>query len=536
MRLARTSFRLQTFFFERGIIVTINTADPRMFGNSQEERLTMRDYDDFLMASYQSREKLVGDKFRPKYHFLPPQGRWNDINGAMFFNGRYHLGYLQKIKNGPNEMDFSSWQHISSRDLLHWTYHTAYLSEPLEGKKGDYFNSGDIMEGVEIPTIITNMPRRGICVYQCHDDNLSHWIPLAENPVISIDTDQFPECVIFDPSGWKEGDTYYALIGNKNHRPGYEGDSTSLFKSKNLKQWNYVGPFYKSSRRWTEEIEDCACSDFFPFGSKHMLLMHTHRPFNKCQYYIGRYENETFYPEINGQLSRLGSMLSGPETLIDDKGRRIFWGWISDARDGEKYGWDGIMTLPWHLKPTSDNRLRIEPVLELQSLRYDQSQAGDLLLEADEEITVDGLASDCMELKLTIEPHSAQRFGLKLCCSTNGEEETVITYDAKKQEFVVDFENASDDKDLLYRCGHEVLTSGRLKQTAPYSLAGNQEVHFDIFVDKSVIEIFVNSEICIVQRVYPMRPDSQQVRFFCKDGWITVKNIVKWEMDATNAW
>ncbi|HIB89318.1 TPA: hypothetical protein EYO57_19360 [Candidatus Poribacteria bacterium] len=67
-------------------------------------------------------------------------------------------------------------------------------------------------------------------------------------------------------------------------------------------------------------------------------------------------------------------------------------------------------------------------------------------------------------------------------------------------------------------------------------MAGHQEVHFDIFVDKSVIEIFVNSEICIVQRVYPMRPDSQQVRFFCKDGLITVKNIVKWEMDATNAW
>ena len=209
---------------------------------------------------------------------------------------------------------------------------------------------------------------------------------------------------------------------------------------------------------------------------------------------------------------------------------------MGDARDGEKYGWHGIMTLPWHLKPTSDNRLRIEPVLELQSLRYDQSQAGDLIVQANEEITADGLASDCMELKLTIEPHSAQRFGLKLLCSTDGEEETVITYDAKKQEFVVDFENASDDRGLLYRCGHEVLTSGRLKQTAPYSLAGNQEVHFDIFVDKSVIEIFVNSEICIVQRVYPMRPDSQQVRFFCKDGLITVKNIVKWEMDATNAW
>ena len=213
------------------------------------------------------------------------------------------------------------------------------------------------MENVEVPTIITNMPRRGICIYQCHDDNLDDWTPLAENPVIPIDagegaaSGEFPECVIFDPSGWKEGDTYYALVGNKNHRPGYEGDSTSLFKSKDLRKWECVDPFYSSDRKWTEEIEDCACSGFFPFGDKHMLVMHTHRPFGKAQYYIGRYEDEQFYPEINGQLSRLGSMVAGPETLVDDRGRRIFWGWIRDARDWGKYGWNSVMTLPWRSRP-----------------------------------------------------------------------------------------------------------------------------------------------------------------------------------------
>jgi len=168
--------------------------------------------------------------------------------------------------------------------------------------------------------------RRGICIYQCFDDNLDNWVPLEENPVIPVEAGQdrtghlpsdaeFPESVIFDSSGWKEDDIYYALIGNKNLRLGYEGDSASLFKSRDLKKWEYVGPFYKSDRKWTEEVEDCACSDFPPFGDKHMLVMHTHRPFPKCQYYIGRYENETFYPEINGKLGHLGSLLSGPETL-----------------------------------------------------------------------------------------------------------------------------------------------------------------------------------------------------------------------------
>ena len=112
-----------------------------------------------------------------------------------------------------------------------------------------------------------------------------------------------------------------------------------------------------------------------------MLLMHSHRPYYKAQYYIGRYENEQFHPEIHGQLSWLGAKLSGPETLIDDKGRRIFWGWISDARHaGDDRGWQSIMTLPWHFSPAEDNTLLIDPVEELQSLRYNERRHADLAL------------------------------------------------------------------------------------------------------------------------------------------------------------
>ena len=513
----------------------------------------MRDFDDYLMESYETREKLVADKFRPRYHFVPPEGRWNDINGAVFWKGRYHIGYLQKIANGPGERDFSSWQHISSRDILHWRYHKASLREPLEGKKGDYFNSGDVMEGADVPTIITNMPRRGICIYQCHDDSLDDWVPLAENPVIPVDpapqddqaifssdmsSGSLPECVIFDPSGWKEGDTYYALIGNKNHRPGYEGDSTSLFKSRDLREWEYVGPFYKSDRKWTEEIEDCACSNFFPFGDKYMLLMHTHRPYGKSQYYIGRYENERFYPEINGQLSRLGSLVAGPETLLDDRGRRIFWGWVREARghDWEKYGWNSVMTLPWRFSPACDNSLLIDPVEELRSLRYDERRHDDVTLSEGEEIAVEGVESDCMEIRLTIEPGDAARFGMKLFRSPGGEEETVVTYDVERQRFVVDFERASEDTNLSYGRDMRDHSRGVRRQVVPFPLEREGRLDIDVFIDRSIIEMFVNSRVCVVQRVYPTRKDSKGFSLFTEDSPITVRNIVKWEMDATNPW
>ena len=78
------------------------------------------------------------------------------------------------------------------------------------------------MRGMDIPTIITNMPSKGICIYQSFDKNLDNWIPINENPVISINDGikvnsdktnevKFNESVIFDPSGWKDGNSYYAL-------------------------------------------------------------------------------------------------------------------------------------------------------------------------------------------------------------------------------------------------------------------------------------------------------------------------------------
>ena len=56
------------------------------------------------------------------------------------------------------------------------------------------------------------------------------------------------------------------------------------------------------------------------------------------------------------------------------------------------------------------------------------------------------------------------------------------------------------------------------------------------FVNRSVLEIFVNADICIVHRVYPLRADSKQVRLFCNEGQLAASNLLKLEMDATNPW
>ena len=125
---------------------------------------------------------------------------------------------------------------------------------------------------------------------------------------------------------------------------------------------------------------------------------------------------------------------------------------------------------------------------------------------------------------------------MKLLCSPGGEEETVVTYDVERQQFVVDFERASENDDLSYGRDMRDHSRGVRQQIVPFPLERGAKLDIDVFIDRSIIEMFVNSRTCIVQRVYPTRDDSKGFRLFTEDRPIAVTKITKWEMDATNPW
>ncbi|HKJ85199.1 MAG TPA: glycoside hydrolase family 32 protein, partial [Spirochaetia bacterium] len=308
-----------------------------------------------ILAARALRGRLQADPHRPRYHLIPPEGWFNDANGALYWNGRYHLFYLARTpipdaENSGGERWVEVWDHASSANLIHWTYHRPALEPETDGSTPLGIWSGGAVAGAPRPTLIYHVPGQGTCIAVSDDPMLEHWTPLPENPVIPITDSE--EYTVFDPCAWKESDGYYALVGNRNRRPGFEGDSTSLFRSPDLRSWEYVGPFYASRRAWTDVIEDAACPDFFPLGDRHMLLMHGHRPYFQCHYYLGRYVDHRFDPEEHGRMNWPGGQISGPETLRDDQGRRIFFGWVMEAesesgeRDWRQAGWASVMSLP----------------------------------------------------------------------------------------------------------------------------------------------------------------------------------------------
>ena len=301
---------------------------------------TITNLHEYIGNARELREMLSADPHRPRYHLIPPDGFFNDANCTIFWNGRYHVFYLGRMPN-PNEDEWLPvLEHSSSCDLVHWIHHPPAIKPVTDGSMPRGIYSGDAIENAPVPTLIYHVPNQGTCIATSDDNDLIQWMPSPANPVIPI-PDEPKEYLVFDPCAWYENGTYYALIGNKNSRDGYEGDATSLFRSDDCIHWEYQGPFYQSSRRWTDVVEDCACPDFFPLGDKYMLLMHGHRPYGMAHYYLGRYENEQFYPETHGRMNWQGGQLSGPETLLDDKGRRIFFGWIREARP-----WENTVGLP----------------------------------------------------------------------------------------------------------------------------------------------------------------------------------------------
>jgi sucrose-6-phosphate hydrolase SacC (GH32 family) len=278
-----------------------------------------------------------------------------------------------------------------------------------------------------------------------------------------------------------------------------------------------------------------------------MLLCISHRI--GCRYYLGEWKDEQFYPDLHQRMNWSGGTCFAPESMLDDKGRRIMWAWVLDRREElhkrdfsnpPKYGWSGTMTLPRVLSLDDDGTLLIQPVEELKHLRMHEREYTNIKVKDNESIRLQDIASNTMELELVIEPGSAKVFGVKVCCSPNGREQTIIECNPSGKHIKIDFERSSLDKsikhfDLCMNFMKDKPNRVVTEQAAPFELREGEKLQLRIFID-SILEVFANGRQCITQRIYPTRKDSLGVELFSKGGSMTVNSLQAWDMAATNPW
>ncbi len=502
-----------------------------------------------IKSTREFRERLLADPYRPAYHFCIPEGNGlpGDPNGAFYYNGRYHLMYLYN-----REGSGFAWGHVSSTDMLNWRHHPDAII-PGDGDDG-CFSGGAFVDtnGTAILSYWMLFGAKGIGLAQSTDANFDKWEKSKSNPVIKSTEWGITEMKdasgkeihvgSADPSNiWKKDGRYYMATGSllvlnkygrKDDSPKDEqGDRLYLFESKDLKEWTYLHRFYESKREWTDASEDDMCPSFFPLPSspdggkasnKHMLLFISH---NKgCQYYIGDYRNDKFYPNIHGRMTWKDKAYFAPEALMDDKGRNIMWTWIVDDKPDSVinyYGWTGTYGLPRSLWLGSDGTLRMAPVKELKSLRMKENTLSNVKVKAAGELKLKGLGHELMELEVTIQPTTAMQYGVKVCLSDDGREETRIYYD-------------KSDKKLKFDTQKSSLGFGRkIIEEAPLELKAGEPLVLRIFVDKSIVEVFANDRQAIGRMVYPTL-GGKGISLFSEGGSMEAKSIKSWELSPSN--
>ncbi|MCJ7548977.1 MAG: GH32 C-terminal domain-containing protein, partial [Anaerolineae bacterium] len=66
----------------------------------------------------------------------------------------------------------------------------------------------------------------------------------------------------------------------------------------------------------------------------------------------------------------------------------------------------------------------------------------------------------------------------------------------------------------------------------PVFLEPDEPLRLRVFVDKSVVEVFVNGKQCLALRVYPGREDSVGVSLRAQGRSATLRSLDAWQMHS----
>jgi len=459
-----------------------------------------------------------------------------DANRCIFWKGKYHLMYIFQDPKRPH--GGHCWGHLSSTDLVNWTFHApSVVPNPGDPDKG-IFSGNAFVNKEGVPMLCWFGIDAGVCVATAEDDDLIRWKKHPKNPIIPIPKPGQPGhgmYKVWDPYLWLEGDTYYCLLGG-NQLPNKK-DTLYLCKSSDMVNWTPLHPFYEHpDPTWTIEGEDCSCPDFFKLDDKRVLLCISHKVGARC--YIGRYENEKFYPEQHVRMNWPGGTFFAPESLLDPQGRRIFWAWVMDPRamPTQRATGSGTQSMPRVMWLDKDGTLRIAPAKELEALRRNPRKVEPLDVAADSEVTLPNVSGDCLELGIEIDPGRAAKVGLKVRCRPDGKEETAIWYDRAAKKLIIDMSKSSRRKDVAYF--NEPLQfyfdrkNPRTTVEAPFELREGEPLKLRVFMDKPMLEVFANDRQCVTQQIFPEGRDALGIKVCAQGGEAKVVGGDAWDMAA----
>ena len=502
------------------------------------------------------------DYYRPSYHFTPLYGWMNDPNGMVYKDGEYHL-YFQYNPYG-SKWGNMHWGHAVSKDLVHWEHlDPAIARDPV----GHIFSGSSVIDkkntaGFGKDAIIAIYTNNSVnhdevqCIAYSNDNGRT-FTKYEGNPVLTPfdGLKDFRDPKVF---WYEKGKCWYMIVSaDKEMR---------LYKSKNLKKWNYVSAFGKGIGQQPCQYE---CPDFFQLpvngDKKKMKWVMTMNINPGCwfggsatEYFVGDFDGKKFTCPDAHDVKWLdwGKDHYATVTFSNTGDRVLGITWMSNWQYANLTPFKqnrGANGLPRELKLYEKNGkyyISEDVAPEVYALRKDTKNVADASV-SDEKMLA-GVAANmegAFEIEADVTPDANGIAGIEI--SNNKRERTMIYFDMKQGKVVMDrtesglsdFGKQSVPHDIELAWDKQLAAEGKqparitnsinykndfaLATWAPLSLCedGKKTYHVDIFVDKSSVELFVDGgRIAMTNLVFPVAP-YENVKLYTQGGKAEFKNL-----------
>ena len=482
-------------------------------GKATQEELAFlaSEYTNPGLAQYDFQFDYSTDSNRPMYHAVPESGWANEAYGLIGLDGMYHMFYQKnEVFLGISQQN---WGHFTSSDLVNWQEQNAVLW-PSEGWDQVGIWSGCTIIADGVPTAIytgVDGARAGMGI-ATSSDNFMTLDKHPQNPVIP----QAPNDVNLDfrdPFVWEENGMYHMVIGS-----GISGIGGNVvyYSSPNMTDWTYGGIAFQGQIGEGEgQFWEMPVVYSFDNGKEMLLIQKTPDATPaRSVYWIGQFENGVFTPEFSEAkpLEIVNGFLS-PTVHQDLNGNITAIGIIPDevaAEFQQQQGWANLFSVPQVWSLNSNNEIEISAHPNLLNLRGNFIEFNNVNITSGESNFLNNYQGKQFELQATINTGTAQQVGFVFGKSATSGEEYKIYYDLNTQEWVVDASNSSTSN--LVR---------RDIRTGEYAIEQGDSFDVRIFVDGSVVEVFVDGKAHFTGRYFPVAEDAVGVDLMANGGSAT---------------
>lgn len=481
--------------------------------------------------------RFADDLLRPRFHGMPAAGWTNECHGMYHSDGRFHL-FFQKNGDGPY-MARLHWGHISSENLYDWR------EEKIAIAPGDWYDikgcwsgcvfSDEVITGGKPNILYTAVDYAKAMIAQAapETDALINWTKLSANPVIagrpSGLSDDFR-----DPYFFRNGDDAYMIVGTSKNGVG----TTTLHRYNPASgSWSNNGDLFFSGSSAAQDGTFWEMPNITRMPDGRWLFTVT--PLNTLQgvrtlYWTGSISAEgKFIPDSDSSTPRLVDMnsrdgfgLLSPTVYVHD-GKTIALGIVPDKLSSESnwnLGWAHCYSLPREWSLASDGSLIQKPYEGLTGLRTGEtfSRSG---FELSSAIDLTPATGRSAELYGIFEVGTTP-FGFNIFAGSKGKGS--IYYNPATGELVADFSTlprlANDNGvyDGIYRC------------PLPERLAAGSDIKINVFIDHSIVDIFVNDRWATSIRVFPTDDDANGIEAYA-EGPVQVKELKGWVLSPDSS-